>query len=115
MENKDEMEPCRRCLCMFHYSLLRYDNDYADELVCRDCSGFRKCETCGKNTCIEKLTLDEDNYLVCKMCIQHKMGKCVRCKQTFYEFELNYVCNGNYACDNCEIKLEKENEEGISD
>ena len=111
-EDKNEMEPCRRCRKMYHYSSLRIDDDYLEEPVCRHCCGFRNCEQCGKNHSIEKLILDEDNYMVCKMCIQHKMGDCVRCKQIFYEFDLNYVCNGNYACDHCEKKMENEYEDG---
>ena len=110
-EEKNEMEPCRRCRKMFHYNQLKYDDEYLEEPVCRKCNGFRDCEKCGKNFEIRRLVIDKDNYFVCRNCEDHEMGKYCKCKVFFLEYELNYVLHGNYACDTCEEIIEKQREE----
>mgnify|MGYP003989932235 FL=1 len=110
MEN-EKKSPCARCYkpCSSHE--LKYDDDYIRELVCYDCRGFHNCETCGKKCDIKRIILDNDNYLVCGMCNKFDWGHCIRCNKSFYTFDLNYVCNGNYACDPCEEIIESGVEE----
>ena len=105
------MEPCRRCRKMHHYTSLRIDDDYLEEPVCGDCSGFRKCERCSKTIELHKLVLDNDNYYVCLHCVNRKLNPCCRCRKLFFEYDLNYVLNGNYACDTCEEIIEKSSED----
>jgi hypothetical protein len=111
MENKsedNELEPCRRCRKTFYYYQLKYDDEYLEEPVCRDCAGFRNCEKCGKKCDIKCLLIDKDNYFVCRGCEDREIKPCCRCKGIFLDYELNYVLNGNYACDTCEDIMEKE-------
>lgn len=110
-EDKNEMEPCRRCRKMFHYTSLRIDDDYLEEPVCGHCCGCRKCERCSKTFQLHRLVLDKDNYFVCLHCEDRELNPCCRCRGLFFEYELNYVLKGNYACDTCEEIIEKSRED----
>ena len=111
MENKsdeDMMEPCRRSRKMFYHNQLKFDDEYLEEAVCRDCAGFRNCEKCTKKFDIRRLVIDKDNYFVCRGCEDRELKQCCKCRGIFLEYELNYVLNGKYACDICEEIMEKE-------
>lgn len=110
MEN-EKKSPCARCCKPSSSYELKYDDDYLKELVCYDCIGIRKCETCSKTCDIKKLIVDKDNYLICSMCNRYEWGRCIRCNESFYTFDLNYVCRGNYACEPCEEIIESGLEE----
>ena len=113
--NNNEMEPCRRCRRKFHYTKLKIDDEYLEELVCRDCAGYRNCEKCCKKFDIRRLVIDKDNYFVCRNCEDRELKQCCRCKGIFLEYDLNYVLNGNYACDMCEEIIENEFWEEVED
>ena len=118
MESKeDKTEACVRCRIVLPWYSLKYDDNYVQELVCRDCNGYRKCEFCDVKCEVNELILDKDNNLVCKFCDEHERMQCFRCKSSYYTFDLNYVCNGNYACEDCEYTIHKldEREECYSD
>ena len=100
--------PCKRCHKHVPDHALKYDDEYLQEEVCRSCAGFRQCEMCYKTTPLNKLMLNEDNYLACKMCNDHERARCDKCRDSFYKFELNYVPSNLYFCDACE---ETHNEE----
>ncbi len=111
MKSKEVMkEACVRCGVVQPGNSLKYDDNYIPELVCKDCNGYSNCELCDVNCEVNKLILDKDNYLVCKLCDEHERNHCFRCKKSYYKFDLNYVCNGNYACEECEYVINKLNE-----
>lgn len=103
--------PCARCRNPFPDYKLKYDDEYLEELVCKECAGIRKCEKCYKPCYVEKLVLGEDNYLVCKKCYDFDFIPCRRCNRYYYSFEVNYEINNKYLCNHCEIRVQKEEEE----
>lgn len=94
--------PCKRCHKYFPDYALKYDDDYLQEEVCRSCAGLRNCELCCKTTPINKLMLNQDNFLACKMCNEHEVSRCDKCRRPFYTFSLNYYPGNLHFCDACE-------------
>lgn len=118
LEEKDSIEQdlrhenCERCLDILPFYKLKYDDPYTQELVCKNCAGFRNCEICNKKRNIDSLVLNDDNYLVCKKCYQFDRHQCKRCCRIYYIYDLNYQANNEYSCDHC---FEKENKEEIEE
>ena len=94
--------PCKRCHKYFPDHEIKYDDDYLQEGVCRNCANNRNCEICYKKCRVKNLTLNQNNYMVCSMCNEHEMSRCDNCRQPFYAFKLNYVPRNAYFCDACE-------------